>query len=149
MMGRRFLAAELEHVEGDGDVVQRAQGLLDQLVHLGVGGQMHHQVQRLRPVIAADAAREARGRLAQILQQGGYARRPTIGADVDAEDLVAQRQQMQAEVAADLSARAGDEYAHGRSCPASPFTITRAAPGGQPPLARAAAPALHFAALCA
>ena len=88
--------------------------LPDELVHLRVRGEVDDEVD-LGVLDAVDAARERRVMAGEILEQRreGVAD-PGVRPLVDAEDLVAVREQAQREVRADLAGRAGDEDAHGR-----------------------------------
>jgi hypothetical protein len=75
--------------------------LADKLVHLGVGGEMHDEVD-LRIFDAADAALERGVVAGEILQKRREGVRPGVLALVDAEDVVAVALQPQGEVRADL-----------------------------------------------
>ena len=86
-------------------------GLADELVHLGVGGEVDDHVGG-RVLDAADPALHRGVVAGEVLQEVAEVVGPRVQALVDAEDVMALGEQPQREVGADLAARAGDEDAH-------------------------------------
>ena len=62
------LATELQNIECHGDILQRTVRLFHQLMHLGVGRKVYHQVEVLRIFNAYPSFKAIKG-LAQVLQQ--------------------------------------------------------------------------------
>src|SRR5579883_2683724 len=110
--GHALVTAEFKHIERHADVLQCALGVLDQLIYLGMGRQMHHdiEVRRIRGI--ADARDKLGLRSVQILDNRLDSPRPWVGTDIDTIDIVPLVQEMQDEVGPDLSTRTGDEDAH-------------------------------------
>ena len=101
------MAAIFQNIECQRDILHCAMWLLNQLVYLRIGCQMHHNI-RLWVGHAADPAHEIAVGRGQILEQRGHAICPGIHALVDTEHTVAGIEQPQRQVGADLAARASD-----------------------------------------
>ena len=113
---RLRLPAVLEHVERHRHVLERPGGLADELVHLGVGGEVDDHVGG-RVLDSTDAALHRGVVPGEVLQQVAEVVRPRVQALVDAEDIVALGEEPEREIGADLPARAGDEDAHAARIP--------------------------------
>jgi hypothetical protein len=120
----RVLAAGLQDVQEAAEVgLAIGVRMGDGVAHPGLGGQVHHAVealgreQRLHPgAVGHVQALEAKARLRrQPGQPGLLERRVVVVVEVvDADHLVAARQQALGHVHADEAGRAGDQDFHGR-----------------------------------
>ena len=85
---RLRLPAVLEHVERHRHVLERPGGLADELMHLGVGGEVDDHVGG-RVLDSTDATLHRGVVPGEVLQQVAKVVRPRVQALVDAEDVVA------------------------------------------------------------
>ncbi len=113
---RLRLPAMLEDVERHRHVLERTSRLADELMHLGVRGEVDDDV-RSRVFDASDAAFHGGVMPREVLQQVAEVVRPGVQPLVDAEDVVAVGEEAEREVGADLPTRAGDEHAHSATIP--------------------------------
>ncbi len=94
---QRERAAVLEHVEGHHRVLERPLGLANELVHLGVRGEVDDELDAF-VLDAVHAAAKGRVMPGKILQKSVELLRPAVRALVDAEDLVPVGQEAQRQV---------------------------------------------------
>lgn len=110
--GRVVGAAIFQDVVGHGDILQRAIGLLHELVDFGVGGEMNDNIELTGVFDVADAVLEGFVGRAEVLQEGLNLVGPGVLADIHPENVMAFLLEFEAEVGAYLTAGTCDEYAH-------------------------------------